>query len=257
MKNDKLLRYHFSTLFDKNHREVTNTWIASLAFLLAVISLILGELHYWSARRATFTIDVESEYKGPIAITKTGNHYSFEGFVKIVITNPNERRITISTIAASMKNDAVVSDKGHVIETVYGVDQEPVEAEDLPFDAIDGMFFTTAVKTTVPWNYSNEIELPFNIEPYSSRSIYVKVRTLILESPKVVDDLKEILKENPKQTSGQFLGEAIKRGYGRLIHIRRDSGNLVTATSGPDRAMLEIRVKSIDGLLRKQRIGFP
>ena len=77
MTAEKNMRFRFSTLFDKQHREVTNTWIASLAFLLAVLSLGLGEIHYWSARQATFTIDVESEHGGPL-MTGVGLHVGWQ-----------------------------------------------------------------------------------------------------------------------------------------------------------------------------------
>jgi hypothetical protein len=241
--------------FSKNNRETTTTIVAVAALFLSLGSLLIGELRYRRAQSPEFIIDVEQEHNGPISILESGGNAYFEGFVKVTIHNVGERPITISSIDASMKNEAVVTDNSPVLPAVHG-DGEPVLPIDVSFVAIVEPFFDDRVASAHPIRYINEISLPITIEAHGAADVYVKVRSLIMESSHVVGELKKLIAEDSSITAGQFLGEAIKKGFGRLLKIKIGD-KTVTASSGPDRTTTEIRIKSVDGILRKDRVSVP
>lgn len=241
--------------FSKENRDTTTVVVAMAALILSVVSLLVGELRYRKAQRPEFTVDIEQEHNGPIAVLESGGNAYFEGFVKVAIHNVGERPITISSIDASMKNEAVVTDNTPAFPAVHG-DGEPVLPTDVSFVALVEPFFDDRVASAHPTRYINEINLPVTIEAHGATDVYFKVRSLIMESPHVVGELKELLEADPNITVGQFLGEAIKKGFGRPVEIKVGD-KTVKAVSGPDRTTTEIRVKSVDGILRKDRLSVP
>ena len=234
-------------ILNKENREIVTTVVAVAAIAISLISLTMGELRYRRSMRPDFSIALEQEYNGPISILESDGNGYFEGFVKLTIYNHGEKPINISSIDASMKNKAIVTDNTPVLPAVHG-DGEPVRLEDVSFSAIGETIFNDRATSTSPTEYLNEISLPIAVEAHNSEDLYIKIRSLIMESPHVVSELKKITDENKNITAGQLLTDAIKKGYGRLVTIRVGD-KTVKATSGPDRTITEIRVKSVEGIL--------
>jgi len=242
-------------LFNKEHREVTNTWMAVAAVLVAVFTLAVTQYQQWAGTREVFSISAEGENAGPIEITDIQGKKCVEAYARIVITSQSQRRISVSSIAVSMKNQGVITLSEPVIVPTRA-DGTKSEDTELPLVAMIEPVYSASVKTSVPRKYEVPIEVPFSLEPYEQKKVYVKVRSQILESPKVIEALEELLKQNRDITAGQFWGQCIEKGYGRPVQIYV-GGNKLEAVGGPDRAALEVRVKSSGGLLRTEYIPIP
>lgn len=154
-----------------------------------------------------------------------------------------------------MKNRGVITLSEPVIVATRA-DGTKTENTELPWVAFEEPVYATSVKTSVPRRYEQPLEVPFTLEAYEQKTVYFRVRSLILESPKVIEALELMLEEKKNMTAGQFWVMCIGKGYGRPVHIRLGQ-NTMEAVGGPDRAVLEVRVKSSGGMLRTDYIPIP
>lgn len=244
-----------SKLFDKDRREVTNTWMAVAAVLLSAFTLAITQYQQLAGTREVFSISADGENNGPIEITEIQGKKCVEAYARIVITSQSQKRMSVSSIAVSMKNQGVITLSEPIIVPTRA-DGTKTENTEIPLVAMIEPVYSTSVKTSVPRRYETPIEVPFLLEPYEQKTVYVKVRSMLLESPKVIEALEELLKQNKNMTAGQFWLACIEKGYGRPVQIHI-GGKTIEAVGGPDRATLEVRVKSSGGMLRTEYIPIP
>lgn len=71
---------NLGTLFDKDHREITNTWMAIAAVVISLLTLAFTQYQQWTANREIFTINAEGENNGPIEIVEMQGRKFFETY---------------------------------------------------------------------------------------------------------------------------------------------------------------------------------
>lgn len=231
-------------IFGKNYREKLNTKIALAALVLSIVSIGLSQFQYWSGLQGNFRIEVEREFQGPVEIVTIAGHKCIEGFIKLIITNQSGRAISITRVSVCMLNRGRNSG-------LYPPSLKKIAFNDreVGLVAFHMPFYGKINRKTFPVHYFQEIETPFSIAPYEQKAIYIRISSVLLESPEIIEEVEKLLSEDKGITWGQFIVKSYNNKYGKPV--RHNSKDIYW---GPDWTTNEIIVLSSDGIIKTKMV---